>query len=327
MKTFAKKFLVLSCCLLMALPQVALARAGGGSSGGASMGSRGSYTYHPVPSYQAAPIQRSVTPQPSPSVAPPMQSPGYAPGYSSGYSSFGSPFFSGLAGGFFGAGLAGMMFGHGGYGYGNTNVVVDPFGSIIGGVLQIALLIGAGWLVMRWLRRRGVVGGYAMRAPDETFQPLAAMPWGAATQQIPASLSITSEDQQAFQQLLEKIQLAWGAADLSHLRQYLTPEMLQYFSEQLSADTSRGLVNRVSDVSLLEGDLAQSWSEAGLDYATVHMRWKAIDFMARLDRQASDTDYVASGDATHPVEAHELWTFARAQTGGHWLLSAIQQVQ
>lgn len=293
------------------------------------MGSRGSYTYQPVPSYQAAPIQRSITPQPQP-MAPTM-TPSYAPGYS--YQT-GSPFWSSMAGGFLGTGLAGMLFGHGwyggygGYGYGPGPVIYSPMGSLIGLLLQIILFVGLGWLIIRWWRSRVAISSEFMgiNAPDAAFQPISAMPWGTpAGAPLESPLAIAPSDYQEFQQLLEKIQMAWGTADLNHLRQYLTPEMLQYFSEQLSGNTSRGEVNRISDVTFIEGNLAQSWSEAGLDYATVHMRWKAVDFMARLDREPGSADYVVSGDPIRAVEAQEIWTFCRARQGGHWLLSAIQQ--
>ena len=35
--------------------------------------------------------------------------------------------------------------------------------------------------------------------------------------------------------------------------------MLSYFSEQLAGNASRGLINRVTDVKLLQGDLAEAW--------------------------------------------------------------------
>jgi hypothetical protein len=35
--------------------------------------------------------------------------------------------------------------------------------------------------------------------------------------------------------------------------------MLSYFSEQLAGSASRGLINRVTDVKLLQGDLAEAW--------------------------------------------------------------------
>ena len=43
------------------------------------------------------------------------------------------------------------------------------------------------------------------------------------------------------------------------------------FAEQLAENSSRGLVNRVTDVKLLQGDLSEAWRENNDDYATVAM--------------------------------------------------------
>ena len=71
---------------------------------------------------------------------------------------------------------------------------------------------------------------------------------GATAQE--AALNVTDADQAYFEQLLIKIQQYWSAGDLTRLRQYVTPEMLQYFSEELSVNSSKGLANIVENVSL-----------------------------------------------------------------------------
>jgi len=93
--------------------------------------------------------------------------------------------------------------------------------------------------------------------------------------------------------------------------------MLSYFSEQLSENASRSLVNRVSGVKLLQGDLAEAWREGNVEYATVAMRFALTDSM--VERSSGRT--VEGGS---PGEVTEVWTFMRTR-GGHWLLSAIQQ--
>jgi predicted lipid-binding transport protein (Tim44 family) len=93
--------------------------------------------------------------------------------------------------------------------------------------------------------------------------------------------------------------------------------MLSYFSEQLSENASRGVINRVTDVKLLQGDLSEAWNEGNADYATVAMRFALTD--TTVDRASGRT--VEGGS---PSEVTELWTFMRARNGG-WLLSAIQQ--
>ncbi len=103
------------------------------------------------------------------------------------------------------------------------------------------------------------------------------------------------------------------------LRSRTTPEMLSYLSEDLAKNASRGIVNRISDVKLLQGDLAEAWREGDTDYATVAMRFSLID--CAVERSSGR---VVEGDANRPQEATELWTFRRVR-GGSWIVSAIQQ--
>jgi predicted lipid-binding transport protein (Tim44 family) len=130
-------------------------------------------------------------------------------------------------------------------------------------------------------------------------------------------LSTAKSDYDAFERLLGDVQAAYSTEDLSALRAKVTPEMLSYFSEQLAGNASRGLINRVTDVRLRQGDLAEAWREGDTEYATVAMKFALKDSM--VDRASGRT--VEGGE---PSEVTELWTFMRAR-GGNWLLSAIQQ--
>jgi predicted lipid-binding transport protein (Tim44 family) len=129
-------------------------------------------------------------------------------------------------------------------------------------------------------------------------------------------VGLTPDDFNAFEKILTDVQAAYSAEDLARLRREVTPEMLSYFSEDLATNASKGVVNRVSDVKLEQGDLAEAWREGDTDYATVAMRYSLNDQM--LDR---DSGRVVEGGAD---EATEVWTFQRAR-GGNWLVSAIQQ--
>jgi len=102
------------------------------------------------------------------------------------------------------------------------------------------------------------------------------------------------------------------------LRSKVTPEMLSYFSEQFAENASRGIVNKVDNVRLEQGDLAEGWREGTIEYATVAMRFSLTDRM--IDRASGRT--IEGGESG---EVTELWTFMRAR-GGDWLLSAIQQM-
>jgi predicted lipid-binding transport protein (Tim44 family) len=85
----------------------------------------------------------------------------------------------------------------------------------------------------------------------------------------------------------------------------------------MADNASRGLINRVTDVKLLQGDLAEAWREGRTDYATVAMRFALNDSMV----ERTSGRIVEGGERS---EVTELWTFMRA-AGGSWLLSAIQR--
>ncbi len=280
------------------------ARAGGGFSGG----SRGMRTFSSPPSTPtaptAAPIQNSMT---QPGNAAPIGQTGFRPGL------FGGGLFGGIAAGFLGAGLFGLLFGHGLFGG------MAGFASIIGLLLQVMLVVIVARLIFAWWRRRNMAApAYAAAQPatGHSFGGLGGMLGG--TQAPPAQpLIIAKSDYDAFERLLGDIQAAYSTEDLSALRAKVTPEMLSYFSDQLAGNASRGLINHVTDVKLLQGDLAEAWREGGTDYATVAMKFALKDSM--VERASGRT--VEGGERS---EVTELWTFMRAR-GGIWLLSAIQQ--
>ncbi len=311
MRRLAPLFAALLALAIAAAPGFALARAGDSSS----MGSRGSRTYSAPPPtntapYYTAPVQRSL--------APGAQRGGTATGgMMPGGSGMHGSFLSGLFGGLIGAGIAGMLLGHGFFSG------MGSFGGIIGLLIQIALIV---WLV-RVLARR--VAGAS--PPSAGFAPPAAGPApgpapGPGLGMAPPAgggrpgPAIGGADFQAFEQTLQAIQAAWSAHDLAALRRLATPEMVSYFAEQLAEQASRGVRNVVRDVRLEHGDLAEAWAEGGRDYATVAMRFSMID--VTLDAGGR----VVDGSPSERVSATELWTFLRAP-GGAWILSAIQQAR
>ncbi len=132
-------------------------------------------------------------------------------------------------------------------------------------------------------------------------------------------VGITNDDLEAFEQLLTEIQASFTREDYAGLRARSTPEIVSYLSEELSENAVNGVRNDVTDVKLLQGDLAEAWREGNEEYATVAMRYESIDVMR--DR---NTGAVVDGDA-QPSETVEIWTFVRP-VGGAWKLSAIQDL-
>jgi predicted lipid-binding transport protein (Tim44 family) len=315
--------LMLALTLAAGFSADAFARAGSGGS----FGSRGARTFDAPSSTMtapqgASPFSRSTT-SPNQGIFRPNGA--GAAGQRGGL--FGG-FGGGLLGGLLGAGLIGMLFG-GGFGGGLGGAM-----SFIGLLLQLVLLFFLVKFVMNFLRnRRPATQGNAYSAPPAP----GASPFGGdrppgglasgfgglgggAPQQT--KLDILPTDFSAFEQRLGDVQKAYSDEDMNGLRAMSTPEMASYFADDLAENARKGVVNKLSNVAFLKGDLAEAWRESGGDYASVAMRFSLNDAM--LDRA---TGRVVSGDLSTPTEATEVWTFTRRPGGGpgDWKLSGIQQ--
>jgi predicted lipid-binding transport protein (Tim44 family) len=219
-------------------------------------------------------------------------------------------FMGGLAGGLLAGGLIGLMFGGGLFGAG--------FAGFLGALLQIGLIALLVFFVIRLFRRRAQPAGMA-RDMQPPASPLRGYAGGAQPQPAAAAppVQIDAEDFDAFERLLTDVQDAWSRQDRDKMQRIATPEMVTLLGEQIGELRAKGLTNRVRDVKLEQGDLAEAWQERGRTFATVAMRFSMV---------AETTD--ASGRVVEGgpqrQEATELWTFVRVGAGD-WMLSAIQQ--
>ncbi|PSC06463.1 hypothetical protein SLNSH_04070 [Alsobacter soli] len=294
--------------------------------GGGSFGSRGSRTFSAPPATTtaprtAAPIERSITQPGQPSFG--QQATGATrPG---GF--FRPGFGTGLLGGLLGAGLLGALFGHGFFG-GLGGIM-----SFLGLLLQLALVFFVVRFAINWFRSRNAPAAAGAGAGDAGYQRSAlgggmgglggsGMGFGGGQPQpAPAGtpIEIGPQDYAAFEKLLGDVNAAWDAENEGLLRRYTTPEMASYFGQELADNARKGLHDRVKEVKLLQGDLAEAWREGSADYATVAMRFSVVN---ALFERASGR--VVEGDPTRPQEVTEIWTFRR-DPGDSWKLSAIQQ--
>lgn len=319
---------IASVALILAT-SVADARVGRGSS----FGSRGARTYSPPPVTRTAPapaqtMQRSTTPQTAqPGTS--ARNPGTQAARPGGF--FNRPgFMGGMFAGLLGAGLLGMLFGSGFFGG------LAGFGSFLGLALQLLIV----FFLVRWAMRafarrqqpamaggpsggsgpgtgplrRVDLGGPATRAGG--LGSLGRLGSGSARAANPDELGITQQDLDTFERMLTEVQTAYGKEDIAALRGLTTPEMLSYLVEDLTDNASHGITNRISDVKLRSGDVAESWREGDAEYATAAMKYSLTD--ETLDRGSGRVVETGPGEAT------ELWTFRRAR-GQPWMVSAIQQ--
>ncbi|QKC85112.1 Tim44 domain-containing protein [Mesorhizobium sp. NZP2077] len=325
MMSRTSRFATLFAGLFLAFSMVAIDHAE--ARRGGSFGSRGTRTFQSAPPTRTAPaptapIERSMTPNTGVNSAarqPQVQRPSFMSG-------FGGTMMRGLLIG----GLIGLLLGQG----------FGGLAGMFGFLLQALLIGGAIMLAIRFFRSQSARGPAPALAGAGNAQASIFENRAAAQQQTAGSFTIPgfgggsgggspaagSEeitlaqiDLDTFQQLLTDVQEAFGREDHAALRRATTPEMVSYLSEELADNAQKGLRNEVSDITLLQADVAESWREDDRDYATAALRYESRDVM-----RERATNKVVEGDEDHPTETTELWTFTR-ENGSSWKLSAIQQ--
>ena len=211
--------------------------------------------------------------------------------------------------GLLGAGLLGALFGGGFLGG------LGGLASMFGLLLQVALIGGLIYLVVRFFRRRSgsqpspALSALARAAASERSAlggvgPTGPVAGGSAASERMARASaepvrreradevgIGPQEYAAFEKTLHDVQTAYGREDVAALWNLATPEMAGYFQEELNDNARNNAINKISDVSLLQGDLAEAWREGATDYASVAMRYSLKD--VTLDRT---TGRVVDGD-------------------------------
>jgi len=277
-------------------------------------GSRGGRTFSAPPTTPTAPnvaqpMQRTIT-------QPGAKAPAATPAAGGMFNRPG--LLGGLAAGFLGAGLLGMLFG------GGLFSGLGSLSSIFGLIIQIGLIYLVVRLAMSWWQRRNAPAfANASAAPGPAPQPgpmanaRSGFGFGIGGGSNDAPLEIKPDDYEAFERLLGEVQTAWSDEDIGRLHTLATPEMVSYFTEDLTANKNRGVVNKVSGIKLLQGDLAEAWREGTTDYATVALRYALID--KTVERTSGK---LVEGSET-PTEVTDVWTFVR-RPGTPWELSAIQ---
>lgn len=312
-------------------------RSGGGSSGGSSRsggmtygseGSRGSRTFD---NNGYKPIERSTTPQTAPQpTARPAPAPAVPP-QPVGQPSFFQrhPILTGLAAGFAGSWVGHMLFGANNSLAGQAGAGTEGADAGTGSMWPLILLLAFGGLAVYYftkMRRPSVATTEPAFERSALAPETASFASGSMVGTLQPGAIVSSEDASKFRQMLVDVQAAWSKQDLDALKRLTTPEMLHYFSEALSENTSKEVEDHVEDVGVQQADVREAWTEDSKNYATVLLRWTARDYTVSLTKRRGEPGYLTDGDDQKPADAAEAWTFMRYQ-GGEWLLSAIQQVE
>ncbi len=289
--SFAGLFILVLAALYVLGETAEAARLGGGKS----FGSRPSY-------------QRSA-PAPAPSPSSPQMSPGQPtspmPGATSGMGRWG-----GMLGGMLMGGLIGsLLFGGGMQGAGGI------------GLLDIVLIGGGLFLLMRVLRARRMAAETASGGGSMSFDRGPAQGWGssgydpaadsrseaAASPAIPPGFD-SDEFLKGAKAIYNRLQASWDKRDLEDIRLFAAPEVLEVIKRQAQEDPTPGK----TELLLVSPKILEVREIDGQTVASV-----LYDVMMREDQ------------AEMSRQVREIWHFSRA-TGtpeAFWVLEGIQQVE
>ncbi|HEY9900684.1 MAG TPA: Tim44 domain-containing protein [Pantanalinema sp.] len=246
-----------------------------------------------------------------------------------------NPFMAGLAGALAGSALfsmlGGLFGGFGGMGGGGG-----------GGFLTLLLLGGLAFMAYRMLKNRqqpsyapGSQGAPSDPFGRQTFDQPSQFGAQAPTitdiggyrqtkEQGLAAIALnspgfkTEQTEDALSGVFFRVQEAWSSNDQAALRGLTTPEMFDYFREDLDTMAGRGERNVIKNIVMRSFELTEAWTEDREEYITVKIYARLVDYMERHGQ-------VVEGSTSEPVEFKEAWTFNRTRGEDDWRLSAINQ--
>jgi len=289
----------------LALESSAWARAGVGSSSG----SRGSW------SFLSPSMPSGTTPSPT------MQNPGFGYG--------GSPFWSGLAGGFAGGFIGNMLFGGrafgGPMGYGGGPGLLDLL--IIGGLIY--------FFYRFFVRRRGEQSIYY---EESQSYPQYGTPYSGSGRQayLPEMNEVengleeigrsdpsfnTGNFLETVEELFFRIQAAWMNRSFDGVKNLITLEMRDYLSGEFARLKQQHMISSLENIAVRKVEIAEVWRESGRDFITVLFTANLLDYT--LD---DNTGEVIDGDKLTPVKFQEFWTFSSGVGSHQWQLTGINQL-
>lgn len=343
--------------LTLTLPNLADAKAGGGSRGGSrSFGgskmyspnavNRGSKAYTPN---TTRPMERSAprtTERPFGTTPNRMQTPQSSMAQPSFFQR--NPMLSTFGAAIAGSWIGNMLFGNNSTHAATTNPnpeAVNPDGTAANVpantdtsptttgsnttnlLTLLALAIGV-YFIFKLSRKKNFNSHTNTYASTNSTEP---SPWSGHSNNISSfergrELALPEGEAQEFANILTNIQNAWSNQDLNTLKRLCTTEMLSYFSRILNQNISDAVENKVTDISVLDSIVQEAWAEEGMEFASVLLRWTAKDYTINLHLQPYEPGFIVDGDQDHLTESTEVWTFTRRAEGSQWVLSAIQQV-
>jgi predicted lipid-binding transport protein (Tim44 family) len=175
---------------------------------------------------------------------------------------------------------------------GIANAGFGGFGGSGFGMIEILLLAGLGYFLLRKFRRPAAATNYGSMQYQDT-QPYSA-PSSAPALETPAPpvnndidyRSLTMMDRsfdparflKTAQDTFFKVQGAWNKQDTAALSALCGRELMQTWQEELNHLQARGQQNRMENIALRESEISEVWTENGEDFITVRLHANLLDY-------------------------------------------------
>ncbi|MBF0371467.1 MAG: Tim44 domain-containing protein [Magnetococcales bacterium] len=328
--------LMLGFAALSVWPDDAEARRFGG---GSSFGSRGSRSF----STPRRATTRSATSQ---TTSTSRSSTSTSALGSTGRSGFGSGLMGGIGGFMLGGFLGSMLFGGGGGG-GMAGAGGGMGGGI--GLLEILLIGGAIWFILRWARKQkeataGPMGGQqdyqrqSLEGGDYANNPYddnAPLPGSFSTGETPPDEITQGLDHiiamdpkfhegqflEGAKMAFQQIQESWSDWSVDRLQPLLTDRTWAMVQKQAQEAKEAGRRDIIEKIQFTDTVVSEAWQESGEDWITVHFKVNMVEYSTDVAGK------VTEGDPSQAQDVEEYWTFTRpvGSQNPNWKLAAIQQ--
>ncbi|MBF0453849.1 MAG: Tim44 domain-containing protein [Magnetococcales bacterium] len=328
--------LTLGFAALSVIPEEAEARRFGG---GSSFGSRGSRSFS-VPR-QATP--RSTMQQKQTTASRPASGAAAA----GGRSGMGAGLMGGIGGLLLGGMIGSMLFGGGG------GAGAAGGGGI--GFLEILLIGGGIFFLMRWLKQRkaqanpasmrtvsGMPPGGSIDSGPMDFSSIeqqpghpsqqggGAIPLNQPVDEVTQGLEHIAQMDPSFQEesflqgakmAYQQIQGAWSDWSVDRLRPLLNDRMWNMVEAQAAERKAEGVRDIIEKIEFKTVEITEAWQESGENWITVRLLVSMIEYSTDIAGKHLE------GSTDTPVEVEEYWTFTRPVNAQdpNWFLAAIQQ--
>ncbi len=225
-----------------------------------------------------------------------------------------------IGGGIVGGIMGSMLFNALGFGGGGMGAM--------GGILQILIFAGIGYVIFRFIRSRTKgklsdsnpqsinTGGFFKGNSEQPNRSQSGI--SAITDSDPSFNEVSFKDN--VMDMFFKIQAAWMNRNLSSATDIIDDQMKNYLQDDIDKLISSGKINKLENIAVRTIDIHETWRESNSDCITVSIYANILDYT--VDEKSGS---IIEGSKTEPVKFEEYWTFFRTFGSSQWKLSAINQ--